>query len=156
MVLYAKSKLPEGGSMSPVLFLRASSQPQRPGIEHLLGKALRLIVAKQQRRSRDAGSGLAGSGGHGEAGSAAGLQRRRDQCGLTLKVLLGLPLRAAQGLVGSLLRLMGLDWPVPHSSTLSRRRRDVTVVIPYRPRGEPLQLDVDRTGVKVPGEGSGG
>ena len=67
-------------------------------------------------------------------------------------MLFGLPLRAAQGLVGSLLRLMGLDWPVPHSSTLSRRQRDVTVVIPYRPRGEPLQLVVDRTGVKVLGD----
>ncbi|MFC7737217.1 transposase [Roseomonas sp. GCM10028921] len=66
-------------------------------------------------------------------------------CVLTLKVLFGLRLRAAQGLVGSLLRLMGLDWPVPHSSTLSRRQRDVTVVIPCRHRGEPLHLVVDST-----------
>src|ERR671912_2681232 len=40
------------------------------------------------------------------------------QCVLTLKVPFGLPLRAAQGLVRSLLRLAGLDWPVPHYSTL--------------------------------------
>lgn len=75
------------------------------------------------------------------------------QCALTLKVLFQLPLRAAQGLVGSLLHLAGLAWPAPHYSTLSRRQRDLTVVIPYRPRGEPLHLVVDSTGVKVLGEG---
>ena len=43
------------------------------------------------------------------------------QCVLTLKVLYQLPLRAAQGMAGSLIRLAGLDWPVPHYSTRSRR-----------------------------------
>jgi hypothetical protein len=75
------------------------------------------------------------------------------QCALTLKVLFGLPLRAAQGLLGSLIRLAGLGWPVPHFSTLSRRQQGLTVVIPYRPRAEPLHLVVDSTGVKVQGEG---
>jgi hypothetical protein len=75
------------------------------------------------------------------------------QCVLTPKVLFQLPLRAAQGLVGSLLRLMGLAWPVPHYSTLSRRQGDLTVAIPCRSRGEPLHLVVDSTGVKVLGEG---
>jgi hypothetical protein len=75
------------------------------------------------------------------------------QCVLTLKVLFQLALRAAQGLVGSLIRLTGLDWPVPHYSTLSRRQRDLRVAIPCRPRGEPLHLVVDSTGVKVLGEG---
>jgi hypothetical protein len=74
-------------------------------------------------------------------------------CALTLKVLFQLPLRAAQGLVGSPIRLAGLAWPVPHDSTLSRRQRDMTVAIPCRCRGEPLHLVVDSTGVKVPGEG---
>ena len=75
------------------------------------------------------------------------------QCVLTLKVLFQLPLRAAQGLTGSVLRLAGLDWPVPHYSTLSRRQHRLTVVIPYRPRGKPLHLVVDSTGLKVLGEG---
>ena len=75
------------------------------------------------------------------------------QCVLTLKVLFQLPLRAAQGLTGSMLRLAGLDWPVPHYSTLSRRQQGLTVVIPCRPRGEPLHLVVDSTGLKVLGEG---
>jgi hypothetical protein len=75
------------------------------------------------------------------------------QCVLTLKVLFQLPLRAAQGMAGSLIRLAGLDWPVPHYSTLSRRQKELTVEIPYRPGGEPLHLVIDSTGLKVLGEG---
>lgn len=56
-------------------------------------------------------------------------------------------------MTGSLIRLAGLDWPVPHFSTLSRRQKDLTVVIPYRPRGGPLHLVIDSTGLKVLGEG---
>ena len=72
---------------------------------------------------------------------------------LTLKVLYQLPLRAAQGMAASLIRLAGLDWRTPHYSTLSRRQKDLTVVIPYRPRGGPLHLVIDSTGLKVLGEG---
>jgi hypothetical protein len=75
------------------------------------------------------------------------------QCALTLKVLFQLPLRAAQGLAGSPIRLAGLGWSVPHFSTLSRRQQALTVVIPYRARGEPLHLVVDSSGLKVLGEG---
>ena len=52
---------------------------------------------------------------------------------LTLKVLFQLPLRAAQGMAGSLIRLAGLDWRTPHYSTLSRRQKDLTVTIPIAP-----------------------
>jgi hypothetical protein len=45
------------------------------------------------------------------------------QACLTLKVLFGLPLRQATGLVASLLQFAGLDWAVPHFSTLSRPLR---------------------------------
>ncbi|GAV35210.1 transposase DDE domain protein [Roseomonas sp. TAS13] len=75
------------------------------------------------------------------------------QAVLTLKVLYQLPLRAAQGMAGSLIRLAGLDWRTPHYSTLSRRQKDLTVVIPYRPRGGPLHLVIDSAGLKVLGEG---
>jgi hypothetical protein len=75
------------------------------------------------------------------------------QCVLTLKVLYQLPLRAAQGMAGSLIRLAGRDWLVPHYSTLSRRQKKMTVVIPYRPWGEPQHLVIDSTGLKVLGEG---
>jgi Transposase DDE domain len=75
------------------------------------------------------------------------------QAVLMLKVLYQLPLRAAQGMAGSLIRLARLDWRVPHYSTLSRRQKDLTVAIPYRPRGGPLHLVIDSTGLKVLGEG---
>jgi hypothetical protein len=75
------------------------------------------------------------------------------QCVLTLKVLFQMPLRAAQGTAGSLIHLAGLDWPAPHYSTLSRRQKKLTVAIPSRPRGEPLHLVVDSTGLKILGEG---
>ena len=75
------------------------------------------------------------------------------QCVLTLKILYQLPLRAAQGMAGSLIRLAGLDWPVPHTSTLSRRQQSLKVAIPYRARGGPLHLMIDSTGLKVLGQG---
>lgn len=52
-----------------------------------------------------------------------------------------------------MLRLLGLDWPVPCFSTVSRRQATLTVNIPVRRRAEPLHLLVDSTGLKICGEG---
>ena len=51
---------------------------------------------------------------------------------LTFKVLFGLPLRQTTGFVESLLKSAGLDWSVPNFSTLYRRQRTLSVVIPYK------------------------
>ena len=75
------------------------------------------------------------------------------QACLTLKTLLGLPLRQATGFVASLLELSGLGWSVPDFSTLSRRQKTFNVTIPYRGSKGPLHLLVDSTGIKVEGEG---
>src|SRR5690554_1257832 len=72
---------------------------------------------------------------------------------LTLKVLFGLPLRQAAGLVESLIRLAGLDWPVPDYSTLCRRQARIAVQIPYRAAGQPLNLLIDSTGIKFRRDG---
>ena len=72
---------------------------------------------------------------------------------LMVKGLFGLPLRQATGTVASLLKMAKLDWPVPDFSTLSRRQKDLEVVIPYRPSSAGLNLLVDSTGVKMLGEG---
>lgn len=72
---------------------------------------------------------------------------------LTLKALFGLPLRQTTGMVASLLDLAGLDWPVPNFSTLSRRQKHLTVLIPFRPSTGALHLLIDSTGVKVEGDG---
>ncbi len=75
------------------------------------------------------------------------------QACLTLKTLLGLPLRQATGFVASLLELSGLGWSVPDFSTLSRRQKTLNVTIPYRGSKGPLHLLIDSTGIKVEGEG---
>ena len=72
---------------------------------------------------------------------------------LTLKALFGLLLRQTEVLVSSLLKLAGLDWPVPDFSTLCRRSSSLTVKIPYRPSTGALHLLIDSTGIKVAGEG---
>jgi hypothetical protein len=72
---------------------------------------------------------------------------------LSIKVLCRLPLRQTAGMVASLLRLAGLDWPVPDYSTLCRRQKTLKVQIPYRRGGGPLNLLVDSTGIKVLGDG---
>ena len=56
-------------------------------------------------------------------------------------------------MAGSLIRLAGLDWLVPHYSTLSRRQRSLEIAIPYHTCGGPLHLLIDSTGLKVLGEG---
>src|SRR5215216_1573282 len=78
---------------------------------------------------------------------------------LTVRAVFRLALRQTEGLIGSLIRLLGLDFPVPDHTTLSRRA--ATLEVP-RPRSgnteagcdaEPAHLLVDRTGLKLCGPG---
>ena len=70
---------------------------------------------------------------------------------LILRTVFHQPLRQTEGLVGSLLELMGLDLPVSDHSTLSRRARTLAVA-PQAASG-PVHLLVDSTGVKLSGPG---
>lgn len=72
---------------------------------------------------------------------------------LSIKVLFKLPLRQAEGMVASLLKLAGLDWPVPDFSTLCRRQKTLAVQVPYRRGDGPFNLLVDSTGIKFLGDG---
>lgn len=72
---------------------------------------------------------------------------------LTLKGLFRLPLRQVTGLVASLLRMAGLDWPVPDYTTLCRRQKTLSVDLGGRPNAGGLHLLVDSTGIKMMGEG---
>jgi len=74
-------------------------------------------------------------------------------CMATLKEVYHLPLRASQGLMLSIMKLLGLDLPVMDYSQLSRRCARLEVTLPRRAKSEPLHLVVDSTGVKVFGEG---
>jgi IS5 family transposase len=74
-------------------------------------------------------------------------------CMATLKEVYHLPLRATQGLMRSIIKLLGLDLPVLDYSQLSRRCALLEVALPRHQTNEPLHVVVDSTGVKVFGEG---
>ena len=71
---------------------------------------------------------------------------------LTLRAVFRLALRQTEGLIGSIIRLLGLELAVPDHSTLSRRAETLQVPRP-RPGREPVHLLVDSTGLKLCGPG---
>jgi hypothetical protein len=73
---------------------------------------------------------------------------------LTLRAVFRLPFRQTEGLIGSVIGLLGLDLAVPDHTTLCRRAETLEVPRP-RPRsdGEPMHLLVDSTGLKLCGAG---
>jgi Transposase DDE domain len=71
---------------------------------------------------------------------------------LTLRAVFRLALRQTEGLIASLLRLLGLDLAAPDHSTISRRGETLPVSRP-RAGSEPVHLLVDSTGLKLCGPG---
>ncbi len=71
---------------------------------------------------------------------------------LTLRAVFRLAPRQTEGLIGSILALLGLDLAVPDHSTLSRRAETPEVARPRRGR-EPVHLLVDSTGLRLCGPG---
>ena len=73
---------------------------------------------------------------------------------LTLRAVFRLALRQTEGLIGSVIGLLGLDLAVPDHTTLCRRAETLEVPGPQPRRdGEPLHLLVDSTGLKLCGAG---
>lgn len=83
---------------------------------------------------------------------------------LTLRGVFRLALCQTEGLIGSIIGLLGLTLRVPDHSTLSRRAASLEVPRPRRPNsnhagangsdeGEPMHLLVDSTGLKLCGAG---
>jgi Transposase DDE domain len=71
---------------------------------------------------------------------------------LTLRAVFRLALRQTEGLIGSIMHLLGLELAVPDHSTLSRRAETLELPRP-RPGSEPVHLLVDSTGLKLCGPG---
>jgi hypothetical protein len=71
---------------------------------------------------------------------------------LTLRAVFRLALRQTEGLIGSVLRLLGLDLAVPDHTTLSRRAETLEVPRPKAGRA-PVHLLVDSTGLRLSGPG---
>ncbi len=71
---------------------------------------------------------------------------------LTLRAVFRLALRQTEGLISSLLQLLGLDLPVLAHSTLSRRAETLEVARP-KAGSAPMHLLVEGTGLKLCGPG---
>jgi hypothetical protein len=75
---------------------------------------------------------------------------------LTLRAVFRLAFRQTEGLIGSIISLLGLTLHVPDHTTLSRRAASLEVPQPQRqpgPHAEALHLLVDSTGLKLCGAG---
>ena len=74
--------------------------------------------------------------------------------GLTLRAMFRLALRQTEGLIGSIIHLLGLDLAVPDHSTLCRRADMLEVPRPRSGSGaKRMHLLVDSTGLKLCGAG---
>lgn len=71
---------------------------------------------------------------------------------LTLRAVFHLALRQTEGLIASIIGLLGLNLAVPDHSTISRRAETLEVPRPRSGR-EPVHLLVDSTGLKLCGPG---
>jgi hypothetical protein len=72
---------------------------------------------------------------------------------LILRLVFHLALRQAEGFTSSVLRLLGLELPVPDHTTLSRRSRAFANRRPQVVPHGPLHLLIDSTGLKLFGKG---
>ena len=76
------------------------------------------------------------------------------RCALLIKAVFRIALRALQGFLASIIKILGLDLVCPHYSVFSRRAKGLK--IPLRrllKPGEKLHVIFDSTGLKVFGEG---
>jgi IS5 family transposase len=72
---------------------------------------------------------------------------------LTLRAVFRLALRQSEGLIGSIMRMLEIDLPVPDHTTLSRRACGLPVPERARIGTGDLHLIVDSTGLKLRGAG---
>ncbi|NIV46290.1 MAG: IS5 family transposase, partial [Gammaproteobacteria bacterium] len=75
------------------------------------------------------------------------------ECALVVRSVFHLSLRATQGFLDSVVRLMGVDLPVPAYSTLSRRQAGLELRLRPAPARQPRHIVIDTTGLKVFGVG---
>src|ERR687897_2943025 len=72
---------------------------------------------------------------------------------LTLRAVFRLALRQTEGLIGSIIGLLGLDLAIPDHTTLSRRAETLEVPRPCSRSRGPVHLLVDNTGLRLCGPG---
>ncbi len=72
---------------------------------------------------------------------------------LTIRELFRLPYRQTEGLGRALTKLMGVDVPIPHHTSLVKRAAKLDVAVALTQVRGPVDVVVDSTGLKVYGEG---
>ncbi|MBD2750771.1 IS5 family transposase [Microvirga sp. BT688] len=88
-------------------------------------------------------------------------RRRRPQkyseiaveTGLMLRLAFGRAWRQTEGMLASIMRLLGLDLPAPDHTTFARRSADLTVARAVSVARGPVNVVIDSTGLKVFGAG---
>jgi hypothetical protein len=76
------------------------------------------------------------------------------RCGLSIKAVFRIALRALQGMICSLITMLKLPIKCPHYSVFSRRAEDLKIPMrPFLKPGEHLNIIFDSTGLKVYEEG---
>jgi hypothetical protein len=75
------------------------------------------------------------------------------ETGLALRLVFHQPHRQTEGLLRSIVDVLGVDINIPDHTTLSRRGGGLAILPKRLDRGEPLPLLVDSTGLKIFGEG---
>ena len=72
---------------------------------------------------------------------------------LTLRAVFRMALRQTEGLIGSIMRMLEVDLPVPDHTTLSRRAYGLPVQTKARAASDELHLIVDSASLKLRGAG---
>ena len=75
------------------------------------------------------------------------------ETGLMLRLAFDRPWRQTEGMLTSIMRLLGLDLPVPDHTTFSRRSAGLTVAEAVSIGRGPVNVVIDSTGLKVFGAG---
>src|SRR5215207_5151880 len=75
------------------------------------------------------------------------------ETGLMLGLAFGRPWRQTEGMLASIMRLLGLDLPVPDHTTFSRRSANLTVTKALSAASGSVNVVIDSTGLQVFGAG---
>ncbi|MCW2239233.1 hypothetical protein M2351_003863 [Azospirillum canadense] len=75
------------------------------------------------------------------------------ETGIMLRLAMGQPWRQTEGLLRSIVQLLGLDVPVPDDTTLARRSARLPLTTALKTPTGPVDVVIDSSGLKVFGAG---
>lgn len=75
------------------------------------------------------------------------------ETGIMLRLAMGCPWRQTEGLLRSIVKLLGLDLPVPDYTTLARRSARLSRTTALKTPTGPVDVVIDSTGLKISGTG---